>query len=163
MAKRKLSPIFTPNSLDFMVEYMLVSSILERICDMTKEPLEYPRSNTRLDPLMHLLEIKTWGKKWKRVINKKEEWVAWWWLNVKMDKESFFIIRQIENTQGHANGGGELLVTCISQTSKVRMVGQASTKQQQRAHLLYGQTRTWSEINSTCTSWTTQSQCTPSN
>jgi hypothetical protein len=66
MIKRKLSPIFTPNSLDFMVEYMLVSNILERICDMTKEPLEYSRDNTRLDPFKHLLEIKTWGKfgKW---------------------------------------------------------------------------------------------------
>ncbi len=34
---------------------------------MTKKPLKYPRDNTKLDPLMHLLEIKTWGIEWKRV------------------------------------------------------------------------------------------------
>jgi hypothetical protein len=66
-------------------------------------------------------------------------------------------------TQGHANKGRELLVTCTSRTSKARMVSQASTKHQQRAHSLYTQTRTWSEINSTHTSWTTQSQRTTSN
>ncbi len=36
-----------------MIEYMLISSILERICQMTKCPLEYPRDNIRLDPFMH--------------------------------------------------------------------------------------------------------------
>jgi hypothetical protein len=44
---------------------------------MTKQLLEYPRDNSWLDPLMHLLEIKTWGTKWKRVIDKIMEWVAW--------------------------------------------------------------------------------------
>ncbi len=56
MAKRKLSPTITLNTLESMIEYMLISSILERICEMKKNPLEYPRDNTRLDPLMHYLE-----------------------------------------------------------------------------------------------------------
>jgi hypothetical protein len=61
MAKRKLSPIVAPNTLESMIEYTLISSILKRICEMTKQPLEYPRKNTRLDPLKHLFEIRTWG------------------------------------------------------------------------------------------------------
>jgi hypothetical protein len=44
---------------------------------MTKKPLEYPRNNTKLDPLRHLLKIRTWGRKWKRVINKIVEWATW--------------------------------------------------------------------------------------
>jgi hypothetical protein len=70
MAKRKLSPIIKPNTLKSMIEYMLISNILERICKMTKKSLEYPRDNTKLDPLMHLFKIRTWGTKWKRVIDK---------------------------------------------------------------------------------------------
>jgi hypothetical protein len=61
MVKRKLSPTITPNTLEVMIEYMLISSILKRICKMTKKPLEYPRDNTRLNPLRNLLGIKTWG------------------------------------------------------------------------------------------------------
>jgi hypothetical protein len=34
-----------------MIEYMLISIILKRICEMTKKPLEYLRDNTKLDPL----------------------------------------------------------------------------------------------------------------
>ncbi len=59
--KKILSPIVTPNTLESMIEYMLISSILERICKMTKKPLEYPRDNTKVEPLKHLFEIKTWG------------------------------------------------------------------------------------------------------
>ncbi len=65
MEKGKLSPIVTLNTLESMIEYMLISNILERICKMTKQPLEYPRDNTKLDPFMHLLKIRTWGTKWK--------------------------------------------------------------------------------------------------
>jgi hypothetical protein len=39
--------------------------------------LEYPRDNTRLDPLRHLLKIRTWGIKWKRIIDKIVEWATW--------------------------------------------------------------------------------------
>jgi hypothetical protein len=58
---KKKIVIVTPNTLEFMIEYMLISSILQRICEMKKNPLEYPRDNTRLDPFMHLLKIRTWG------------------------------------------------------------------------------------------------------
>jgi hypothetical protein len=77
MAKRKLSPIVTPNTLETIIEYVLISNILDRICEMTKKPSEYPRDDTKLDPLWHLLELKTWGTKWKRVINKTNEWATW--------------------------------------------------------------------------------------
>jgi hypothetical protein len=90
MAKRKLSPTITPNTLESMIEYTLISSILERICEMTKKLLEYPRDNTTLDTLELLLEIKTWGIEWKKVIDKTVEWAAWQWANAKMDKESLF-------------------------------------------------------------------------
>jgi hypothetical protein len=43
---------------------------------MIKTPLGYPRDPTLLDPLKHLLKIKTWGTKWKRKINKTNEWVT---------------------------------------------------------------------------------------
>jgi hypothetical protein len=61
MAKRKRSSIVTSNMLEFMIEYTLISNILKRICKMTKNPLEYPKDNTRLDPLKKLLKIRTWG------------------------------------------------------------------------------------------------------
>jgi hypothetical protein len=77
MEKRKWSSIATSNMLEFMIEYTLISNILERICKMTKKLLEYPRDNTRLDPLRQLFRIKTWGTKWKRVIDKTVEWAAW--------------------------------------------------------------------------------------
>jgi hypothetical protein len=38
MAREKFSPIFTPNTLESMIEYTLISSILERICEMTTKP-----------------------------------------------------------------------------------------------------------------------------
>ncbi len=34
-----------------------------------------------------MLEIKTWGIKCKRVIEKTYEWVAWLWANAKIDKK----------------------------------------------------------------------------
>jgi hypothetical protein len=41
--------------------YILISSILDRICEMIKTPLGYPRDPTLLDPFTHLLQIRTWG------------------------------------------------------------------------------------------------------
>jgi hypothetical protein len=41
-----------------MIEYTLISSILDRICEMTTKPLKYPRDPTWLDPLKNLLKIK---------------------------------------------------------------------------------------------------------
>jgi hypothetical protein len=46
MARRKLTPIFTPNTLEFFIEYILISSILDRICEMTTKPWKYPRDDT---------------------------------------------------------------------------------------------------------------------
>jgi hypothetical protein len=71
--RRKLTPNVTPNTLESMIEYTLISSILDRIYKMTKKMLD----DTKLYPLWHLLKIRTWGIKWKRVIDKIDEWVAW--------------------------------------------------------------------------------------
>jgi hypothetical protein len=51
MEKRKFIAMVTPNTLEIMIEYILISSILDRICKMIKTPLEYPRDPTLLDPL----------------------------------------------------------------------------------------------------------------
>ncbi len=61
VAKGKLPLIFTPNTLESMIEYTLISSILDRICEMTTKPWEYPKDDIELLPLQHLLESKTWG------------------------------------------------------------------------------------------------------
>jgi hypothetical protein len=37
MAKKQLSLIVTPNTLENMIEYTLILNILDRICDMTKK------------------------------------------------------------------------------------------------------------------------------
>ncbi len=44
-----------------------------------------------------MLEIRTWGKKWKRVIDKTMEWATWQWANMKMDKENLSTMRQSVN------------------------------------------------------------------
>jgi hypothetical protein len=49
----------TPNTFKTMIEYTLLVNILNKICKMIKTPLEYPRNPTLLDPLKHLLEIRT--------------------------------------------------------------------------------------------------------
>jgi hypothetical protein len=36
MAKRKFTRMVTPNTLEIMIEYTLISNILNRICEMTK-------------------------------------------------------------------------------------------------------------------------------
>jgi hypothetical protein len=77
MERRKLTPNVTPNNLELMIEYTLMSNILDKISEMTKKLLEYPKDDIRLNPLRHLLEIRTWVTKWKRVINKTVEWSAW--------------------------------------------------------------------------------------
>jgi hypothetical protein len=58
----------TLNTLEIMIEYILISNILNRICEMIKTLLEY--LPTLLKPLKQLLEIKTWGSKWKKQIDK---------------------------------------------------------------------------------------------
>jgi hypothetical protein len=51
MAKGKVSPIFTPNTLESMIEYTLILSILEKICEMTIKPWERQRDDSWLLPL----------------------------------------------------------------------------------------------------------------
>jgi hypothetical protein len=78
MAKiNKFIAMVTPNTLEIMIEYTLISNILNRICKMIKTALEYPKDPTLLDPLKHLLKTRTWGTKWKREFDKTNEWVAW--------------------------------------------------------------------------------------
>jgi len=64
MAKLKFIGMVTPNILKTMIEYILISSMLNKICKMTIRLLEYLKVSTLLDPLKNLLEIKTWGTKW---------------------------------------------------------------------------------------------------
>jgi hypothetical protein len=61
MAKIKFTTMVTPNTLEIMIKYTLISNILDKICKMIKTPLEYPRDPTMLDPLKQLLKIRTWG------------------------------------------------------------------------------------------------------
>jgi hypothetical protein len=51
MGRRKLTPNVTPNTLESTIEYTSISSILDRICEMTKNPLEYLRDDTKINPL----------------------------------------------------------------------------------------------------------------
>jgi len=47
-----------PNTLETMIEYTLISNILDRICEMIKIFLECPRDPILLD---HLKQFRTWG------------------------------------------------------------------------------------------------------
>jgi hypothetical protein len=76
MERRKLTPNVILNTLESIIEYTLISNIVDRIYKMTKIPLEYSKDDTRLNPLQHLLKIRTWGTKWKRVIDKTNEWAT---------------------------------------------------------------------------------------
>jgi hypothetical protein len=71
MAKQNFIGMVTLNILETMIEYTLISNMLNRICEMTTKLLEYPKDSTLLEPLKNLLEIKTFGTKWKRQIDKK--------------------------------------------------------------------------------------------
>jgi len=44
--------MITPNTLETMIEYTLISGILDKICEMIKTPLEYPRDPTLLDQII---------------------------------------------------------------------------------------------------------------
>jgi hypothetical protein len=83
----------TPNTLETMIEYILFSNIVDRICEMIKTPLKDPRDPTLLDPFKQLLEIKTWGSKWKKQMDK----TSWQWANANIDKESLTLFKQIVN------------------------------------------------------------------
>jgi hypothetical protein len=77
MARGKLPPIFTPNTLESMIEYTLILRIMDRISEITTKPWQYPRNDTWLLPLQHFLEIKAWGIEWEKIIDKTNEWATW--------------------------------------------------------------------------------------
>jgi hypothetical protein len=41
--KKKIETNYTLNTLESMIEYTLISSIIDRICEMTKRTMKYPR------------------------------------------------------------------------------------------------------------------------
>jgi hypothetical protein len=49
-----------------------------------------------------LLEIKTWGTKWKMAIDKIDEWAAWQWANANINKKSFALLK---TNCKHSKGG----------------------------------------------------------
>jgi hypothetical protein len=51
MGRRKSTPNVTLNILESIIEYTLISSILDKICEWTKKTLGYPRNDTILNPL----------------------------------------------------------------------------------------------------------------
>jgi len=62
MVRRKFSPIFTLNTLESMIEYTLISKILEKICEMSTNPWECERDDNWLLLFHHLLELEHGGK-----------------------------------------------------------------------------------------------------
>jgi hypothetical protein len=64
---------------------------------MTTKPLEYSRDPTFLNPLKNLLQIRTWGTKWKMQIDKTIESVAWRWANLEINKESLALLKETIN------------------------------------------------------------------
>jgi hypothetical protein len=46
-----------------MIEYTLVSSILDKICEMIKNPLEYPKNDTQLVPSRAFARNQNMGNK----------------------------------------------------------------------------------------------------
>ncbi len=95
MGRRKLTLNVTPNTLELMIEYTLISSILNKICEIPKKTLEYPRDDTRLDPFDIFSKLEHGEPRMKRVIDKIDEWAAWRWANVKINKENLALFKQI--------------------------------------------------------------------
>jgi hypothetical protein len=61
MGRRKLTPNVTPNTLESMIEYTLILGILNKICEMTKQPLEYLRDDTWLVPSLTFTRNQNMG------------------------------------------------------------------------------------------------------
>jgi hypothetical protein len=66
MARGRFPLIFTPNTLESMIEYTLISSIHDKICEMTTKPWECQRDDIQSLPLQHLLEIQNMGKRMEK-------------------------------------------------------------------------------------------------
>jgi hypothetical protein len=59
-----------------------------------------------------LLKIKTWGTKWKKSINKTNEWATWRWANAKIDKKKF--CNTLKNCKHSKGGYGKLPLGNVS-------------------------------------------------
>jgi hypothetical protein len=66
MAKGKLPPIYIANTLELMIEYTLISSILDKICEMTTKPWEYPRIKHSIIPLLPSARNQNMGNKMEK-------------------------------------------------------------------------------------------------
>ncbi len=69
MAKQKFIGMVTPNTLEIMIKYTLISSILNKICEMTTKPLEYPGDATLLEfdrnqNMGNRMETANWQNNW---------------------------------------------------------------------------------------------------
>jgi hypothetical protein len=95
MANRKFTTMVTPNTLETMIEYTLISSILDRIGEMIKTPLEYPRYSHLVEPPQVVAKNQNMGIIMEKTINKTNEWTTWQWANVKINKESFTLFKQM--------------------------------------------------------------------
>ncbi len=60
------TPIYTPNILESMIEYTPISSILDRICEMTTKPWEHLRDYIQLLPMNmgNKMEKDNWKNRW---------------------------------------------------------------------------------------------------
>jgi hypothetical protein len=71
-----LTPNVTLNTLESMIEYTLISSILDKnMWNNKKKRLEYPWNDIILDPLWNFLKIKTWGT-WNEKGNWQNKWMG---------------------------------------------------------------------------------------
>ncbi len=66
MARGKLPPIYTPNTLESMIEYTLISSMLNGICDMTTKPWECPKDKHSVTPLVPFVGNQNMGNKMEK-------------------------------------------------------------------------------------------------
>jgi hypothetical protein len=78
-----------------MIEYTLISSILDKVCEMTKKTLKYLRDDIRLDPygIFSKSEHGEPGMKW--VIDKIDKWAAWQWANVNINKKNIALLKHV--------------------------------------------------------------------
>ncbi len=90
MAKRKLSPTIRPNTLESMIEYILVSSIFKKIYEMTKKPSKYPRDNTKFPHAF------AWNQHMGNIME-ENNWQNGGMGGIVMDKENIFIMKQSVN------------------------------------------------------------------
>jgi hypothetical protein len=105
MAKWKLTPIVTPNTLESMIEYTLISSILNRICEIIKKSLEYPRDDTKVSPPLAFARNHNMGNKME-TSNWKNKWMGDMTMGKCQDRQRKFCIIQINCKHFQGGHGG---------------------------------------------------------